>query len=125
MKLFRFPCLKKGAKFRKYVGHSSHVTNVRFNKDKTRVISIGGADHAVFQWRFLTEEGVEAKSAVSSVKDVEDLSDKYTGYMDSNSEESDSDLSGKEVDSDIENEKEKSYDRSVARDDLIVRKKKE
>jgi hypothetical protein len=42
--------------------------------------------------------------------------------MDSNSEESDSDLSGKEVDSDIENEKEKSYDRSVARDDLIVKK---
>lgn len=41
--------------------------------------------------------------------------------MDSNSEESDSDLSGKEVDSDIENENEKSYDRSVARDDLIVK----
>ncbi len=55
------------------------------------------------------------------MKEVDDPTEKYTGYMDSNSEDSDSDLSGKEVDSDIENEKEKSYDRSVARDDLIVR----
>ena len=110
VKLFRFPCLKKGAKFRKYVGHSSHVTNVRFNKDKTRVLSIGGADHAIFQWRFMTEEGVDAK----------EYSDKNSGYQDSNSEDSDSDLSGKEVDSDIENEKEISYDRSVCREDLVV-----
>jgi hypothetical protein len=69
----------------------------------------------------LTEEGVEAKSTVSSLKEADDPTEKYTGYMDSNSEDSDSDLSGKEVDSDIENEKEKSYDRSIARDDLIVR----
>lgn len=61
MKLFRFPCLKKGAKFRKYVGHSSHVTNVRFNKNKKRVISIGGADHAIFQWRFIPEKLIESK----------------------------------------------------------------
>ena len=56
VKLFRFPSLKKGAKFKKYVGHSSHVTNVRFNKDKSFVISIGGADHAIFQWRFICDE---------------------------------------------------------------------
>ena len=42
-----------GAKFRKYVGHSSHVTNCRFTSDKSRVITTGGADHAMFQWRFL------------------------------------------------------------------------
>lgn len=44
-----------GAKFRKYVGHSAHVTNIRFTHDKSRVISTGGADHAVFQWRFIPE----------------------------------------------------------------------
>lgn len=38
--------------------------------------------------------------------------------MDSNSEDSDSEMSGKEVDSDIENEKEISYDRVVYKDDL-------
>lgn len=37
------------------------MTNVRFLSDKRRVISIGGADHGVFQWRFLPtgEEGEE------------------------------------------------------------------
>ena len=47
-----------GAKFRKYVGHSAHVTNVRFDHDKHHVISVGGADHGVFLWKFLAE-GVE------------------------------------------------------------------
>ncbi len=44
-----------GAKFRKYVGHSAHVTNVRFTHNLCDVISLGGADHAIFQWRFLPE----------------------------------------------------------------------
>ncbi|GCB77462.1 hypothetical protein scyTo_0021101, partial [Scyliorhinus torazame] len=55
VKLFRFPCLKKGAKFRKYVGHSAHVTNVRWSYDFQWIISTGGADHSVFQWRFIPE----------------------------------------------------------------------
>lgn len=37
------------------MGHSAHVTNVRFSVDKNRVISTGGGDHAVFQWRFMPE----------------------------------------------------------------------
>ena len=40
--------------------------------------------------------------------------------MDSNSEESDSEASGREVDSDVENEKQISYDRSVYKEDLKV-----
>ena len=55
VKLFRFPSLKKGAKFRKYVGHSAHVTNCRFSTDKTHVITTGGGDHAIFQWKYLPE----------------------------------------------------------------------
>jgi microtubule-associated protein-like 6 len=43
------------------VGHSSHVTNIRFTKDQTRLISIGGADHAIFQWRFIPEDVGESK----------------------------------------------------------------
>ena len=42
--------------------------------------------------------------------------------MDSNSEDSDSEMSGREVDSDIEREKEVSYDRAVYKSDLIVSK---
>ena len=44
-----------GAKFRKYVGHSAHVTNVRWSHDFQWVLSTGGADHSVFQWRFIPE----------------------------------------------------------------------
>ena len=48
-------CHFTGAKFRKYVGHSAHVTNCRFSADKTHVITTGGGDHAVFQWKYLPE----------------------------------------------------------------------
>ena len=53
VKLFKFPSVKKGAKFKRYSGHSAHVTNVRFTADGRRVVTVGGADHAVFQWKVI------------------------------------------------------------------------
>jgi hypothetical protein len=41
-------------------------------------------------------------------------------YLDSDSEDSDSDLSGAEIDSDIEKEKQISYDRDLYREDYQV-----
>ncbi len=38
VKLFSYPSPKKGAKFREYIGHSAHVTCVRFSADKTRFV---------------------------------------------------------------------------------------
>ena len=61
-----------GAKFRKYVGHSAHVTNVRFTNDDHHVISLGGADHAIFQWRFLPQ-GVELPEAATESQADEHL----------------------------------------------------
>lgn len=90
-----FTHVSPGAKFRKYVGHSAHVTNVRFSNDFHRVISVGGGDHAVFQWRFLPE-GVQG--------DDEDLPETPSGYLESDSEDSDSEASDiAELDSDVEN----------------------
>ena len=43
VKLFKFPSKEKHAKCKKYVGHSSHVTSVRFTADDTKLISAGGA----------------------------------------------------------------------------------
>ncbi|KAI1886389.1 hypothetical protein AGOR_G00213510 [Albula goreensis] len=109
VKLFRFPCLKKGAKFKKYIGHSAHVTNVHWSHDLQWVLSTGGADHSVFQWRFLPE------GVMNGV--LEPLLQE--GYTDSNSEESDSDLSDvPELDSDIEQEAQINYDRQVYKEDL-------
>ncbi len=62
-------CFLAGAKFRKYVGHSAHVTNVRFSHDKTRVISTGGGDHAIFLWRF-NPEGVPVEETDDSGHDT-------------------------------------------------------
>jgi len=61
-----------GAKFRKYVGHSAHVTNVRFTNDDRHVISLGGADHGIFQWRFLPQ-GVEQEAADEMQEDNQPL----------------------------------------------------
>uniref|UniRef100_G3Q8V5 EMAP like 6 n=1 Tax=Gasterosteus aculeatus aculeatus TaxID=481459 RepID=G3Q8V5_GASAC len=98
-----------GAKFKKYIGHSAHVTNVRWSNDLQWVISTGGADHAVFQWRFLPE------GVMNGV--LEPLLQE--GYADSNSGESDSDVSDvPELDSDIEQEAQTSYERQVYKEDL-------
>lgn len=109
VKLFKFPCLKKGAKFRKYVGHSAHVTNVRWSHDFQWVLSTGGADHSVFQWRFIPEA---VSNGVLETTPQE-------GGADSYSEESDSDFSDvPELDSDIEQETQINYDRQVYKEDL-------
>ncbi|KTF77920.1 hypothetical protein cypCar_00043473 [Cyprinus carpio] len=104
VKLLRFPCLKKAAKFKKYIGHSAHVTNVRWSHDLQWVLSTGGADHSVFQWRFLPE------GVMNGV--LEPLLQE--SYADSNSGDSDSDLSDvPELDSDIEQEAQMNYERQA------------
>uniref|UniRef100_A0A8C8RE05 EMAP like 6 n=1 Tax=Pelusios castaneus TaxID=367368 RepID=A0A8C8RE05_9SAUR len=109
VKLFKFPCLKKGAKFRKYAGHSAHVTNVRWSHDFQWVLSTGGADHSVFQWRFIPESVTNGILETASQE----------GGIDSYSEESDSDVSDvPELDSDIEQEAQINYDRQVYKEDL-------
>lgn len=51
VKLFNGPVLADDAPYRCYRGHASHVTCVRFTSDDRRVISVGGLDRCVFQWR--------------------------------------------------------------------------
>uniref|UniRef100_A0A8C7YJ93 EMAP like 5 n=1 Tax=Oryzias sinensis TaxID=183150 RepID=A0A8C7YJ93_9TELE len=109
VKLFRYPCIKKGAKFRKYLGHSAHITNARWSHDYQWVITIGGADHSVFQWKFVPER--KSKEALH-IAPQETLAD-------SNSEESDSDQSDvPEMDSEIEQETQLTYRRQVYKEDL-------
>ena len=36
-----------------YGGHSSHVTNVRFLHDDSRLLSTGGKDMAILQWQII------------------------------------------------------------------------
>uniref|UniRef100_A0A8C0ZH06 Echinoderm microtubule-associated protein-like 5 n=1 Tax=Cyanistes caeruleus TaxID=156563 RepID=A0A8C0ZH06_CYACU len=109
VKLFRYPCLRKGAKFKKYLGHSAHVTNVRWSHDHQWVVSIGGADHSVFQWKFVPDRKLKDTLHIAPQESL----------VDSNSDESDSDQSDvPELDSEIEQETQITYRRQVYKEDL-------
>ncbi|XP_062850142.1 echinoderm microtubule-associated protein-like 2 [Trichomycterus rosablanca] len=49
--LFQYPCPKPKAPSYKYEGHGSHVTNVRFTYNDSHLLSLGGKDTCILQWR--------------------------------------------------------------------------
>ncbi|XP_048581099.1 echinoderm microtubule-associated protein-like 2 isoform X2 [Nematostella vectensis] len=51
--LFRYMCDDRKAEPRVAKGHSAHVTCVRFLADDTRLISVGGRDASILQWRIV------------------------------------------------------------------------
>ena len=105
VKLFSYPVTEPGSKSRRYIGHSAHVTNVRFNHSKDLVITTGGEDHSVFQWKIHHSEAPGKHSnTVDSEDEVEDYSDA-------------------ELDSDTELETQICYERKNCKDDLKVKKK--
>lgn len=62
-------CCYQGAECLSFAGHSSHVTNIRFSYDDRYVISAGGADLCLFQWKHFEVRGQEDEDAYDS--DVE------------------------------------------------------
>jgi WD40 repeat protein len=117
VKLFRFPCTAKGAKFKKYIGHSAHVTNVRFLSGDSHVISVGGADHGIFQWKFLPhgQDGTVA----------DDQHPQTSAWVESDTDGTNTDASDvPSLDSDLEREQEKSYTRLISKEEISVIKKR-
>ncbi|XP_041092150.1 echinoderm microtubule-associated protein-like 2, partial [Polyodon spathula] len=51
VQLFSNPCSQPRAPSHSYGGHSSHVTNVAFLHDNTHLLSTGGKDMSILQWR--------------------------------------------------------------------------
>ncbi|XP_033968130.1 echinoderm microtubule-associated protein-like 1 isoform X10 [Pseudochaenichthys georgianus] len=51
--LFSYPCSQFRAPSHVYGGHSSHVTNVNFLYDNGYLVSTGGKDMSVMQWRIV------------------------------------------------------------------------
>ena len=62
LKMFRWPCIEKGSPFSVESGHASHVTCVRWNSDCKWVVSTGGNDRCVFQWKLIKEEELDDAS---------------------------------------------------------------
>ena len=56
VRLLNNPCVVEDAPSKDYGGHSSHVMNVKYLYDDTHVVSVGGNDMAVFQWKVLASE---------------------------------------------------------------------
>lgn len=53
VKLYSYPACQPKSLNHTYGGHSSHVTNVTFLHDDSRLISIGGKDTSVLQWSII------------------------------------------------------------------------
>ncbi|KAK7878325.1 hypothetical protein WMY93_031042 [Mugilogobius chulae] len=51
--LFSYPCCTPKAPSHKYSAHSSHVTNVSFLHSDSHLISTGGKDMSILQWRLV------------------------------------------------------------------------
>uniref|UniRef100_A0A8C0H2H7 EMAP like 2 n=1 Tax=Chelonoidis abingdonii TaxID=106734 RepID=A0A8C0H2H7_CHEAB len=51
--LFSYPCCQPRAPSHAAGGHSSHVTNVAFLHDDSQLLSTGGTDTSVLQWRLV------------------------------------------------------------------------
>ncbi|KAM4722523.1 echinoderm microtubule-associated protein-like 3 [Rhinophrynus dorsalis] len=64
--LFRYPCNKPKAPSHVYAGHGSHVTNVRFTYDDSHLISLGGKDASIFQWRVVGGGSLPHSQSLSS-----------------------------------------------------------
>ncbi|XP_067092220.1 echinoderm microtubule-associated protein-like 4 isoform X2 [Osmerus mordax] len=51
--LFAYPCSRPKAPSHKYSAHSSHVTNVTFMHNDSHLVSTGGKDTSIMQWRLV------------------------------------------------------------------------
>ena len=50
VKLYKNPCTVTHARYKEYRGHSSHVPKIRFSKNDTYLLSVGGNDKCVMVW---------------------------------------------------------------------------
>ena len=75
VKLFRYPSPVEKAVYNQYNGHSSHVTNVRFMADNKHIISTGGNDKAIFQFKFSFDSEPEEENEYDEINEKEENPD--------------------------------------------------
>ena len=72
VKLFKYPCPVDEAAYQKYSGHSEHITNVGFSRNhdgQKYLISTGGEDKAILQWKYFMDEEAARDSALANADD--------------------------------------------------------
>lgn len=63
------------AKFKRYVAHSTHVTNVRWAHDDSLLVTVGGGDTCLMIWTHEPEGHREFKLCDSEESDIESEDD--------------------------------------------------
>jgi len=69
------PSQGKYAKFKRYVAHSTHVTNVRWTHDDSLLVTVGGTDTCLMIWAHESESLREFKLCDSEESDIESEDD--------------------------------------------------
>uniref|UniRef100_A0A673BDE2 EMAP like 4 n=1 Tax=Sphaeramia orbicularis TaxID=375764 RepID=A0A673BDE2_9TELE len=64
--LFAYPCSTPKAPSHKYSAHSSHVTNVSFLYKDSHLISTGGKDTSIMQWRLVEKSSLSLTDGLLS-----------------------------------------------------------
>ncbi|XP_031132572.1 echinoderm microtubule-associated protein-like 4 isoform X3 [Sander lucioperca] len=64
--LFAYPCSTPKAPSHKYSAHSSHVTNVSFLFNDSHLISTGGKDTSIMQWRLVEKSSLSLPDGLLS-----------------------------------------------------------
>lgn len=65
----------KYAKFKRYVAHSTHVTNVRWTHDDSLLVTVGGGDTCLMIWAHEPEGHREFKQCDSEESDIDSEDD--------------------------------------------------
>jgi hypothetical protein len=118
--LFKNKIKGKFAKFKKYNGHSSHVTTVRWTFDDMKLISVGGNDTSIMIWNNLSFslDGPISNSGDSSKKarSVASIGNSEMVQLNSRkgeSEDSETDSEDEGYDSDVKREHDIDYNKSI------------
>ncbi|KAH3854417.1 hypothetical protein DPMN_096959 [Dreissena polymorpha] len=80
VKLFNYPAVGKFSKFKRYVGHSAHVTNCRFSSGDKKLVTVGGADTSVMVWKHTSGQGKEKTTMCGQSDDSDTDSEEEGGY---------------------------------------------
>jgi microtubule-associated protein-like 6 len=115
VKLFEYPCTGKFAKFKRYIGHSAHVTRVRWTFDEKHLISIGGGDTATMIWENLSSVPSQSKAIMGkSAQNTSIHSDTINKmHKKGESDDSDTDSEDEGYDSDVKREQFMDYAKAI------------
>eukprot|EP00595_Chromulina_sp_UTEXLB2642_P001802 CAMPEP_0196761886 /NCGR_PEP_ID=MMETSP1095-20130614/1198_1 /TAXON_ID=96789 ORGANISM="Chromulina nebulosa, Strain UTEXLB2642" /NCGR_SAMPLE_ID=MMETSP1095 /ASSEMBLY_ACC=CAM_ASM_000446 /LENGTH=2526 /DNA_ID=CAMNT_0042111955 /DNA_START=12 /DNA_END=7592 /DNA_ORIENTATION=- len=76
--LYRYPCPKTGAGKNTYQGHSSHVMNVRWSVGDEYLISCGGGDKCIFQWKHVISETSQENKQDNNTEIIENNQSEFS-----------------------------------------------